>query len=279
VSTATSPAEPATRAQISAALSSAPRPPRPSALSACLAFGWRGMLKIKHVPEQLLDVTITPVLFLLMFTYLFGGAVAGSTAEYLQFLLPGVLVQSVLFTAVYSGVTLNTDATKGVVDRFRSLPVWRPAPLVGAVLGDAVRYVLAAAVVIVLGTVMGFSAGAGVPGVVAAIALVVVFAFGLSWVFTTLGLLLRAPNAVMNAGFMGLFPLIFLSNVFVRPETLPRGLEGFVAANPVSLLVTAERGLLQGSASLGDVAAVIAVAGALTAVFAPLTVRLYRTRI
>ena len=99
-------------------------------------FGWRGMLKIKHVPEQLLDVTITPVLFLLMFTYLFGGAVAGSTGEYLQYILPGVLVQSVLFTCVYSGVVLNTDVTKGVVDRFRSLPIWRPAPLVGAVLGD-----------------------------------------------------------------------------------------------------------------------------------------------
>ena len=95
------------------------------------------MLKIKHVPEQLIDVTVTPVLFLLMFTYLFGGAVAGSTDDYLQFLLPGMLAQSVLFVAVYSGVALNTDITKGVVDRFRSLPVWRPAPLVGAVVGDS----------------------------------------------------------------------------------------------------------------------------------------------
>jgi ABC-2 type transport system permease protein len=237
------------------------------------------MLKIKHVPEQLLDVTITPVLFLLMFTYLFGGAVAGSTGEYLQFILPGILVQSVLFTAVYSGVTLNTDATKGVVDRFRSLPIWRPAPLVGAVLGDAVRYVLAAAVVMVLGLVMGFDPEAGVPGVLAAIALVVVFSFGLSWVFTTVGMLLRAPNAVLNAGFMGLFPLVFLSNIFVEPKTLPRGLEAFVEVNPVSLLVTAERGLLAGTADVGEVAVVVAVAAALTAVFAPLTVRLYRNRV
>ena len=129
--------------RLHAALAAGERPPRPSALSACLTFGWRGMLKIKHVPEQLIDVSLTPVLFLLMFTYLFGGAVAGSTEEYLQFLLPGVLVQSVLFTAVYSGVSLNTDVTKGVVDRFRSLPLWRPAPLVGAVVGDSVRYVIA----------------------------------------------------------------------------------------------------------------------------------------
>ena len=130
------------------ALSSVPRPPRPSAFSAAMAFGWRGMLKIKHVPEQLLDVTITPVMFLLMFTYLFGGAIAGSTGEYLDYVLPGLLVMSVVFTTVYSGVSLNTDLTKGAVDRFRTLPIWRPAPLVGALLGDAVRYVIAGTVII-----------------------------------------------------------------------------------------------------------------------------------
>ena len=133
------------------ALASTPRPPRASATSAALTFGWRGMLKVKHVPEQLLDVTITPVMFVLMFTYLFGGAVAGSTAAYLDYILPGILVMSVLFTTVYSGIALNTDLTKGVVDRFRSLPVWRPAPLVGALLGDSVRYVLAGTVILVLG--------------------------------------------------------------------------------------------------------------------------------
>ena len=110
------------------ALAKTPRPPRASALSACLAFGWRGMLKVKHVPEQLLDVTITPVMFVLMFTYLFGGAIAGSTGEYRDFILPGVLVVAVLFTTVYSGIALNTDLTKEVVDRFRSLPIWSPRP-------------------------------------------------------------------------------------------------------------------------------------------------------
>src|SRR3954471_16902603 len=155
--------QPAADATLHAALSSSARPPRPSALSAAKTFGWRGMLKIKHVPEQLIDVTLTPVLFLLMFTYLFGGAVSGSTSEYLQYLLPGMLVQSVLFTAVYSGVALNTDVTNGVVDRFRSLPIWKPAPLVGAVLGDSARYAIAATVVVVLGLVMGFDPGNGVP--------------------------------------------------------------------------------------------------------------------
>jgi ABC-2 type transport system permease protein len=260
------------------ALASTPRPPRASAVSTALAFGWRGMLKVKHVPEQLLDVTITPVMFVVMFTYLFGGAIAGSTGAYLDYILPGVLVMSVLFTTVYSGVALNTDVTKGVVDRFRSLPIWRPAPLVGALLGDCVRYLIAGIVIIVLGVALGFRPGAGAGGVAAALALVIVFAFGLSWFFTTLGLLLRSPNAVMNAGFMGIFPLTFLSNVFVEPKTLPAVLEAFVGVNPISILATASRGLMEGDAHAGDILVVLAAAGALTAVFAPLTMLLYRSR-
>jgi ABC-2 type transport system permease protein len=260
------------------ALSSTRRPPGASAVSAAITFGWRGMLKVKHVPEQLLDVTVTPVMFVLLFTYLFGGAIAGSTGDYLDYILPGILVMSVLFTTVYSGVALNTDLTKGVVDRFRSLPIWRPAPLVGSLLGDSVRYLVAGTVIIVLGIVLGYRPGAGVSGVLAALALVVLFAFGLSWVFTTLGLLLRSPNAVMNAGFMGIFPLTFLSNVFVDPDTLPAGLEAFVNINPISILATASRGLMEGNAEAGDIAIVLGTAALLTAVFAPLTTHLYRTR-
>ncbi len=213
-----------------------------------------------------------------MFTYLFGGAIAGSTGEYLDYLLPGILVMSVLFTTVYSGVALNTDLTRGVVDRFRSLPVWKPAPLVGSLLGDSVRYLVAGVVIIVLGVALGFRPEAGVGGVLAALALVVFFAFGLSWIFTTLGLLLRSPNAVMNAGFMGIFPLTFLSNVFVEPDTLPAGLEAFVDVNPISILTTASRGLMQGNAEAGDIAIVLATAAVLTAVFAPLTTHLYRSK-
>ena len=258
------------------ALSPTPRPPRAGAVSAALTFGWRGMLKVKHVPEQLLDVTITPVMFVLMFTYLFGGAIAGSTGAYLDYILPGILVMSVLFTTVYSGIALNTDLTRGVVDRFRSLPIWRPAPLLGSLLGDSVRYLVAGSVIIALGLVLGYRPAAGLGGLAAALALVVVFAFGLSWVFTTMGLLLRSPQAVMNAGFIGIFPLTFLSNVFVEPKTLPAGLEAFVEVNPISLLASASRGLMEGDAAAGEIAIVLAVAAALTAVFAPLTTRLYR---
>ena len=183
---------------------------------------------------------------------------------------------SVLFNTVYSGIALNTDLTKGVVDRFRSLPIWRPAPLVGSLLGDSVRYLISGIVIMVLGLILGYRPDAGLPGVVAALGLVVVFAFGLSWVFTTLGLLLRSPSAVMNAGFMGIFPLTFLSNVFVDPTTLPGPLEAFVNVNPISILASASRGLMEGDVDTGDIAIVLAVAAALTAVFAPLTTRLYR---
>ena len=259
------------------ALASGPRPPRPNAVSTTMTYAWRGMLKVKHVPEQLLDVTISPVMFVLMFTYLFGGEVAGSTSAYLEYLLPGILVMQVLFNTVYSGVALNTDLTRGVVDRFRSLPVWRGSPLVGALVGDTVRYVFGGMVIIVLGVILGFRPDAGPVGVLAALGLVLFVAFGLSWFFTVLGLLLRSPNAVMNAGFMGVFPLTFLSNVFVDPETLPSGLEAFVDVNPVSQLATASRGLMEGRGDVsGEILVCVAFAVVLTAVFAPITARLYR---
>jgi len=274
--TPTTEAPPIEQEAVRKALALKERPQRAGPVANTLTFGWRGMLKVKHVPEQLLDVTITPVMFVLMFTYLFGGAIAGSTSEYLDFLLPGVLCMSILFTTVYSGVALNTDKTRGVIDRFRSLPIWSPAPLVGSLLGDSVRYLLAGTVIVVVGLILGFRPDNGVPGVLAAMGLTLIFAFGLSWVFTTLGMLLRSPNAVMNAGFMFIFPLTFLSNVYVEPDTLPKGLEAFVNANPISVLVTACRGLMMTSAETSDILIVVGVAVGLTAIFAPITTRLYR---
>jgi ABC-2 type transport system permease protein len=265
-------------AAVRKAIATGERPPRPGPVTEALTFGWRGMLKIKHVPEQLIDVTITPVLFTLLFTYMYGGAISGSTGEYLQFILPGTIVMSVLFTTVYSGVALNTDMTKGVVDRFRSLPIWPAAPLVGAVVGDSVRYVLAGTIVVIVGLILGYSPEGGVEGIIAAMALVVLVAFGLAWVFTTVGLLMRSPNAVMNTGFMALFPLLFISNAFVPPETLPSAIEAFVDVNPFSHLVTAARGLMDGNAEMGDILLVVGEAAVLTAVFAPLTMKLYRSR-
>jgi ABC-2 type transport system permease protein len=274
----TTPSRSVAHGTLRTALSARTRPHRPGALSASLIFAWRALLKLKHVPEQLIDVTATPIIFTLMFTYLFGGALAGSTREYLQFLLPGSLAMTVVLVTTYSGITLNTDITRGVFDRFRSLPVWRPAPIVGPLLGDVGRNLLAATLVIVLGLALGFRPDGGVVGVLAAVALVLVFAFSLSWAWTTLGLVLRAPNAVNNVALLVLFPLTLASNVFVDPQTMPGWLQVFVDINPISHLVTAERGLMLGTAAAAEVGWVLVASAALTGVFAPLTMHLYRRR-
>jgi len=254
------------------------RPARPSAVAMTLTFGWRALLKIKHVPEQLFDVLVSPVIFTLMFTYLFGGALAGSTSAYIQFLLPGILVQTIVIVTVYTGYTLNTDITKGVFDRFRSLPIWRPAPIVGALLGDTVRYSIASVMTIGLGLILGFRPDGGFVGVLLGVLLLLVFAFSLSWIFTILGLLLRTPNAVMGVSMMVLMPLTFASNIFVDPSTMPAALQRFVEINPVTHLVTAVRGLMAGQPDSGEIVWVLVASVVLTGVFGPITMRLYRTR-
>jgi ABC-2 type transport system permease protein len=259
-------------------ITGATRPEPPGAWTATAAFGYRALLKIRHVPEQLFDVIAIPVVFTLMFTYLFGGALAGSPGRYLPFLLPGTLVMAVLLVTMYAGIGLNTDVSKGITGRFRSLPVWRPAPVAGAIMGDVARYLIAAGLVTVLGVIMGYRPAGGAPGVLAGTGLLLVFALGLSWAWTALGLLLRTAQAVMSVGTVVLFPLTLASNVFVQPRTMPGWLQVFVRVNPVSHLVTAERGLLAGHPADGQIAWVLLAAAALLAVFAPLTGYLYTRR-
>ncbi|MDV6261551.1 ABC transporter permease [Rhodococcus yunnanensis] len=255
-----------------------PRPPRPSSLSTSLSFGWRALLKIKHVPEQLFDVTAFPIMFTLLFTYLFGGALAGSTDAYIQFLLPGILVQTVVMITMYTGVTMNKDIEKGVFDRFRSLPIWRPSPLVGALLGDVVRYTLASVIVLILGLVLGFRPQGGLVGVVASIALLLVFSFCLSWIWTMIAMIVRTEAAVMGVSMFILFPLTFASNIFVDPNTMPGWLRTFVDVNPVSFLVTSLRGLMQGDVDTGQLGVTLVLCAVLLAVFGPITMRLYNRK-
>jgi daunorubicin/doxorubicin transport system permease protein len=254
------------------------RRPRAGAAAASLTFAWRAMLKLKHVPEELGDVIGIPILFTLMFTYLFGGALTGSTGSYLHFLLPGTLVLAVVLVTIYSGVALNTDLTTGAFDRFRSMPIWRPAPIIGGLIGDTGRYLLASALVIALGLLMGFTPAGGPGGVLAAVALLLTFAFGLGWMWTTVGLIARSPRAIMSIGLTVLFPLTFASNVFVEPATMPGWLHTFVDVNPISHLVTAERGLMNGTATAGQIVWVLVASAALTAIFAPLSMRIYRDK-
>ena len=247
-----------------------------SALSASVTLGWRALLKIKHVPFQLFDVTVFPLMMTLMFTFLFGGALAGSPREYIQFLLPGILVQAILFITVYTGVGLNTDITKGLFERFRSLPIWQPAPIVGALLGDVLRYSIAAVMVIGLGVILGFRPEAGVTGVLLALALVLVFAFAVSWIWIVVSMLVETPESVMTSSFLLLFPLTFASNVFVEPETMPGWVQTVVRNNPITHVASASRGLMHGNVDGTEILWVLGWSLALILVFAPLTMRAYR---
>jgi ABC-2 type transport system permease protein len=263
-------------ASLRAALSTRARPARATARAASLAFGWRAVRKIRHVPMQLFDVTAFPIMFVLLYTYLFGGALAGSPSAYLQGLLPGILVMTVCWITMYTGMGLNTDISKGVFDRFRSLPIWRPAVLVGMMLADTARYLMASAVIVTVGVVLGFRPDGGPLGVAAAVALLLAFSFSLSWVWTALGLRLQTPESVMQLSMTVLFPLTFASNVFVDTETMPGWVQAVVANNPITHLTTAARGLMHGSVDAGAVGWVVAWSVALVAVFGPLTMRLYR---
>lgn len=251
---------------------------RPAPVANVLTFGWRALLKIKHTPEQLFDVIVTPVMFTVLFTYLFGGVLAGSTREYLQFLLPGILVQTVVFTSVYTGFTLNTDLSKGVFDRFRSMPIWRPSPLVGAMVGDIIRFTVSGLIVFIIGLLMGYRPVTGVTGVATSILMLDVFAFGIGWIFTMLALLVRTPSTVMTLSWLVLMPLTFASNIFVDPVTMPQWLQAFVVVNPVTLLVSAIRGILDGAVSADAIGLSLLAPAVVMAVCAPLSMILYGRR-
>jgi ABC-2 type transport system permease protein len=267
-----------TTAQRAALSSPAAARPRAGALTASLVFAWRSMLKVRHVPEQMGDVLMIPVMFTLLFTYLFGGALAGSTGEYLQYLLPGTLAMSVLLVTMYTGMGINTDIASGAFDRYRSLPMWRPAPLVGALMGDTARYLVASGLVVGLGLLMGYRPAGGPLGTLAAVALVLVFAFAISWIWLSLGLVLRTAQSVSIGGLVILFPVTFVSNVFVDPGTMPGWLRTVVEVNPVSHLVTACRDLMGGAPVGNEVWLVLAASAVLVAVFAPVTMYLYRSK-
>jgi ABC-2 type transport system permease protein len=252
------------------------RPEPASAASSVATLAWRAMLKIKHVPFQLFDVTVMPIMFTLLFTYIFGGALAGSPREYVQYLLPGIVVQTIVFITVYTGMGLNTDITKGLYDRFRSLPMWQPSPLFGALAGDLFRYSVASALILIVGFILGFRPQGGAIGVVLAVGLVMVFCFALSWCWIIIGMLVRSPESVMTTSFLFLMPLTFASNIFVDLSTMPPWLQAIVGRNPVTHLANASRGLMHGKPVGADVVWVLAASALIVAVASPIAMRMYR---
>jgi len=261
-----------------AALRAVAPPPPPGPLSNALVFGWRAMLKFRHVPEQLFDLVMTPIMFTLLFTFVFGGALAGSPGDYLQFFLPGILVQTVVFNSVYSGMGLSTDFQKGLFDRFRTLPIWSLAPFAGLMVGDLLRHLIAGGIILGIGLILGYRPEAGVVGTVLAFAMLLTIGFGMGWVFIVLGLLVRTPMTVMTLGFTILFPVTFASNIMVDPATMPDWLRSVVEVNPVSLMTTALRGLMGGTATLPQIGLALIAPVVLTLTLAPVVLWLYRRR-
>ncbi|MDI6097341.1 ABC transporter permease [Actinoplanes sp. NEAU-A12] len=245
-----------------------------------LALAQRSLIKTTRTPEALIDVTIQPVIFLLLFTYLFGGAIAdGNRHAYLQFLLPGMLAQSVAMGGMALGQNLNADIEKGVFDRFRSLPISRAAPLVGAVLADVVRYLTVCVVMLGFGTiVMGFRVETGVVPTLAAVALSIAFGLCFCWISVWVGMLARSSGAVQGIMFLLVLPLSFGSDVYVRTDTLPEVVQSFVAVNPITPLVATIRGLLTGGPVAGPLTTTLIWMAGLLAVFVPLALRAYARR-
>lgn len=255
-------------------------PPRPFRLARhSLALAHRSVIKTRRNPGILLDALFLPVVFLLLFVYLFGGAVAGSTGEYLQYVFPGVLVMATIMTGMLAtGVNLNLDIKKGVFDRFRSLPIGRSAPLLGTVMGDLVRYLVTLLTLFGLGYLLGFRVATGAAAALAAAALTVTFSFALSWVSVFIGVLLREPVIVQTIGFLGIFPLAFGTDMVAPTETMPGWLQAWIEVNPVSHALDAARGLLVGGPVAAPATTTLLWSAGLLAVFLPLAVGAYRRR-
>nr|WP_274635897.1 ABC transporter permease [Microbacterium bovistercoris] len=251
------------------------RPSIRQSVANTFTMAYRGLIKIRRTPEQLVDVTVQPIIFTLMFAYLFGGAIAGDVQSYLPSLIPGILVQTVITTSVVTGTQLREDMDKGVFDRFRSLPIARIAPLSGALLADTVRYAIATTLTFAMGFVIGYHPAGGLGEVVLAGLLVIVCSWAISWIFAFFGVIARTAGSVQGISMLVLFPLTFLSNAFVPVDSMPSWLAWFADINPVSHLVTAVRELANNGAFTSDAWVSLLGAAVIVAIFAPLTVRAY----
>jgi len=249
---------------------------RSGLLSNKLMFGWRNLIKIKHIPEQFMDVLITPIMFTFMFTYIFGGALAGSTKAYLQFFIPGILVQTLTFNAMYAGININNDVSKGIFERFRSMPIWLPAPLSGIFIGDFFRHLISAILVLLFGLILGFRTDAGITALLISFLIMIFFAMSISWIFIIMGLTMRSASAVMSFGWLILMPLVFMSNIFADPSTMPGWLQTFISYNPLAWQVDAVRGLLAGGFPLKEIVIALGASLVITAILFPLTVWFYK---
>jgi len=247
-------------------------------VSDALAMTRRNLIRYVRIPTLLVFSTVQPIMFVLLFAYVFGGAIKGLApgVSYIDFLMAGIFVQTVVFGATQTGVGLAEDLSKGMIERFRSLPMARSAVLAGRTLGDAVRNTLVVLLMTLVGAIIGYRLHAGLLGALAALALVVLFGFAFSWISATIGLAVHDVESAQTAGFIWVFPLVFASSVFVPLQTMPGWLQAFARVNPISNMANAIRGLTIGGPVLLPVLYSLAWIAGILAVFMPLATRTYR---
>ena len=244
-----------------------------------LVLAKRNLVKTWRTPEQLIDVTLQPVIFLILFVYVFGGALGGGSRHaYLEYLLPGLLGQGIAMGSIALGQNMNADIEKGVFDRFRALPIARSVPLVGAVLADFARYLILCVIYLGFGYAMGFRIHTDPLSLLAAVVLAIGFALCFCWVSLWVGLKARTPGSVQGVMFLLIFPLAFGSSTYVSPSTMPGWLQAWNHVNPITRLVDAMRGLLIGGPVQTNLLLTFAWMAALLAVFVPLALRAYKRR-
>jgi ABC transporter DrrB family efflux protein len=256
----------------------APRVSPGQGLRQSFSLAWRTLVSIKHNPGELLDFSIQPVMFVLLFTFVFGGAISGSPHSYLMFALPGIIVQNALFATLNTGMGLSTDLDKGFLDRLRTLPIARFAPLTGRILADVVKQAWAIALLMGVGAALGFRVGTTPLSVLGAFLLLLTFSLAVSWIIVLVSMVAASPEKVQIFGFVVLFPLTFTSDAFVRTASMPGALQAWVKANPVTLLADGTRGLLVSGPVATPLLQSLLWAAGITAVFAPLAVRAFRRR-
>ena len=249
------------------------------AISHALTVMRRNLLHIRSDPEQLVGMTVQPLMFLMLFVFVFGGAIAGSSGAYLQFALPGILVQGIAFTGFQTALGLNVDFQRGLIDRFRSLPISRSAVVGGRIMADTVRVVWGVVIIVGFGMLLGFRFHGGLAGGVGALALAALFGVTVCWPMAFIGVSAKSPESVNTGGFLLILPLTFASSVFAPPSSMPGWLQAFVKVNPITKVVDATRGLMLGGAVGRPLWQALAWMAAITAVFAPLAVSRYRRRV
>jgi ABC transporter DrrB family efflux protein len=245
-------------------------------LSDTLVVAERNLVRLPRAPDLLLAFTVQPVMFVLLFVYCFGGAISTPGYSYVDFLIPGIIVQNIAFGGFVTALGLNEDVHKGLIDRFRSLPMARPAVLAGRTLADVVTNFLSVMVLLVTGLIIGFSFHASALEIVGGIGLLLLFGYAFSWVFALLGLLVSSPEAANSVGFIAVFPLTFISSAFVPVESMPAGLQWFAEINPFTVVVDALRALWVGAPAGNSVWGAVVWSLVILAVFAPLAVARYR---